>query len=340
MKHFRTTLGVLALVAASGGVFALPRLQVTAAPTTGFRDVPAAYWAAGSIQRLAEVGIVAPDHEGNFRPDEPITRGEYVSWLLSARHLHPAQPTQAPFPDVPAIHPLAGAVETAYRLALLDTDRNGNFRIGATVSRQEAVLAALRASGKDQLAHSAAIDEHVAGLPFQDVRQIGPAYLPYVAAAYRLGWIQGVSGASFRPLAPLTRAEAAAFVSRLLLPPANSVSDIATPAVASSQPEFRSRSGDELRPLQEIPMRATEYGAGEPWLSDTTFTGIRVRRGLVAVDPRVIPLGSILYVENYGYALAADTGSAIKGERIDLYSQNAAEVADFGIQNRRVWVLE
>jgi 3D (Asp-Asp-Asp) domain-containing protein len=50
-----------------------------------------------------------------------------------------------------------------------------------------------------------------------------------------------------------------------------------------------------------------------------TATGIRVRYGIVAVDPRVIKLGSHLWVSGYGYALAADTGGLIKNMKIDLF---------------------
>ncbi len=49
-----------------------------------------------------------------------------------------------------------------------------------------------------------------------------------------------------------------------------------------------------------------------------TATGIRAKYGVVAVDPRIIPLGTRLYIPGYGYAIAADTGGAIKGRRIDL----------------------
>jgi 3D (Asp-Asp-Asp) domain-containing protein len=55
---------------------------------------------------------------------------------------------------------------------------------------------------------------------------------------------------------------------------------------------------------------------GDPF---TTATGIRVRYGVVAVDPSVIKLGSKLWVSGYGYAIAADTGGLIKKMKIDLF---------------------
>lgn len=61
-------------------------------------------------------------------------------------------------------------------------------------------------------------------------------------------------------------------------------------------------------------MEATSY-----CLSGTTATGMRVGRGVIAVDPRVIPLGSRVHVSGYGDAIAADTGGAIQGNRIDVW---------------------
>ncbi len=58
------------------------------------------------------------------------------------------------------------------------------------------------------------------------------------------------------------------------------------------------------------------------------------------MDPRVIPLGTKLYVEGYGPAVAADTGSAIKGLRIDVWLNSRELAIKWGRKKVRVWVLE
>jgi len=70
-----------------------------------------------------------------------------------------------------------------------------------------------------------------------------------------------------------------------------------------------------------------------------TATGARVTFGVVAVDPRVIPLGTIVFVEGYGLALACDTGGAIKGKRIDLGYNSSHAANEFGRQHVRVHIL-
>ncbi|WIF95947.1 G5 domain-containing protein [Caminicella sporogenes] len=77
-----------------------------------------------------------------------------------------------------------------------------------------------------------------------------------------------------------------------------------------------------------------------------TYTGTRVRHGVVAVDPRVIPLGSKLYIESldgskdYGFASAEDTGSAIKGKKIDLFFEDHRAAMRYGRRKVRVYILE
>ena len=88
-------------------------------------------------------------------------------------------------------------------------------------------------------------------------------------------------------------------------------------------------------------MVATAYTADSAQAVPTgrTATGMAARYGVVAVDPRVIPLGSRLYIQGYGTAIAADTGGAIRGNRIDLCMDSYRSAIDFGRQPVKVYVL-
>lgn len=82
--------------------------------------------------------------------------------------------------------------------------------------------------------------------------------------------------------------------------------------------------GEQITYWRRIRMQTSSYSAGTAGVSPDapnygrTYTGEVMRRGIVAVDPQVIPLGSRVYVPNYGYGEALDTGSAIRARRIDL----------------------
>lgn len=77
-----------------------------------------------------------------------------------------------------------------------------------------------------------------------------------------------------------------------------------------------------------------------------TASGTTARPGTVAVDPRVIPLGTKLYVESldgtsdYGFAIAEDKGSAIKGKKIDLFFSSNKSAMNFGRRNVKVYILK
>jgi 3D (Asp-Asp-Asp) domain-containing protein len=88
-----------------------------------------------------------------------------------------------------------------------------------------------------------------------------------------------------------------------------------------------------------LKMIATAYTAGCYGCSGITATGTRAGHGIVAVDPRVIPLGTHLYVPGYGKAIAGDTGGAIKGLRIDLGFDSLADAIRFGRREITVYVL-
>lgn len=78
------------------------------------------------------------------------------------------------------------------------------------------------------------------------------------------------------------------------------------------------------------------YGGG---VGARTATGMLAQRGVVAVDPAVIPLGTLLYIDGYGYALAADTGGAIRGKRVDLCYNTYEEAIQFGRHPVKVYIL-
>lgn len=90
-----------------------------------------------------------------------------------------------------------------------------------------------------------------------------------------------------------------------------------------------------------IEMIATAYtdSPAENGGSTRAANGAELIDGVVAVDPRVIPIGTKLYVEGYGFAYAADTGGAIKGNRIDLLFPSTAASNAWGRRRVKVHVL-
>jgi uncharacterized protein YabE (DUF348 family) len=97
-----------------------------------------------------------------------------------------------------------------------------------------------------------------------------------------------------------------------------------------------SRSGTNLNFREARYMSASAY----TYTGNRTATGKQPAVGLVAVDPSVIPLGTRLYVEGYGYAQAADTGGSIKGDRIDLFMEDRSQCLNWGRRTVKVYILD
>ena len=100
----------------------------------------------------------------------------------------------------------------------------------------------------------------------------------------------------------------------------------------------------ELEKVKIISMEATAYtddiASQGKWIGQTA-TGMKPQVGVVAVDPKVIPLGTKLYVEGYGEAIAGDTGGAIKGKRIDLFMATRGQAMEYGRRkNVKVKILD
>ena len=88
-----------------------------------------------------------------------------------------------------------------------------------------------------------------------------------------------------------------------------------------------------------LSMVATAYTAGCYGCTGITASGYRAGHGIVAVDPRVIPLGTRLYIPGYGVAIAGDTGGAIIGNRIDLGFNSLRDAFQFGRRTVTVYRL-
>ncbi|MFB1083479.1 ubiquitin-like domain-containing protein [Jeotgalibacillus sp. JSM ZJ347] len=94
---------------------------------------------------------------------------------------------------------------------------------------------------------------------------------------------------------------------------------------------------------QTITMSSTAYTASCAGCSGITATGINLKANpgmkVIAVDPSVIPLGSRVYVEGYGYAIAGDTGGAIKGNKIDIFIADRGSALAWGNRTVKVTIM-
>jgi 3D (Asp-Asp-Asp) domain-containing protein len=105
-----------------------------------------------------------------------------------------------------------------------------------------------------------------------------------------------------------------------------------------------SRSGSTAaRGSKVLTMVATAYdgcyACNYPYYGYPSYIGLPLARGIVAVDPKVIPMGTKLFVEGYGAAIAADQGNAIKGNRIDLYFDTHQQALNYGMKTVKVTIL-
>lgn len=132
------------------------------------------------------------------------------------------------------------------------------------------------------------------------------------------------------------------------------VSEPVTRVVERGTRDYIVTSRGNTRYKKSIVMTATAYDLsfastgkrpGDKYYG-ITASGTKARPGVVAVDPKVIPLGTKLYVQSldgtkdYGFAIAEDKGGAIKGNKIDLFFETATQVKNFGRRKVKVYILK
>lgn len=314
---------MLAFLLATGPAAAL------AAPAPLFADLPPEHPAARAVGALFLAGAIQGDDQGRFRPDDPVTRAELVKMVLAARGIAVGQGCQPRFRDVPCTAWYGRYVEMAYRLALVEGRGAGRFDPLAPVTRQEAFVITVRALGKWwEISRGPWADWAPRLGAFRDGSAVaGWAARPVAYLAARGVLSPGVTP-ELRPAQPATRAEIALLLEQALLPTLQGRQAVQV-------------DGAMIRFARALEMQATKYATGEDGVGTVTYTGLTVREGAVAVDPAVIPLGSLVYVPGYGYGVAADIGGAIKGRKIDLFTEDLAEAAfRFGVRPVQVYLLD
>lgn len=103
--------------------------------------------------------------------------------------------------------------------------------------------------------------------------------------------------------------------------------------------------GEKVLYKTSLRVKATAYTSFDPGVGTRTASGTNVKRNssgysTIAVDPRVIPLGTRVYVDGYGFAIAEDTGGAIKGNTIDVFLDTPAEAHNWGVKYVNVYILK
>lgn len=168
-----------------------------------------------------------------------------------------------------------------------------------------------------------------------------------VAQAEKAASEQEVSTSSSKPQVTMTKtaSQPAAAQKKVAQPAAPKKTETKPVVKAESKPAAKPAAKPASKPAQTsgrtLNVKATGYSTKQPGLSTHTFMGIdlRVNSRVIAVDPSVIPLGSMVEVEGMGVYIAGDTGGAIKGNIIDIHFNTVAEALQWGRRNVTIRIL-
>ncbi|OIQ11496.1 cellulosome-anchoring protein precursor [Moorella thermoacetica] len=183
-------------------------------PPVTFKDMQG-HWAAGTVSRLASMGVISGYPDGTFKPDNQITRAEATAILARALKLAPGSEQDLKFKDNAVIPDWArGVVAAAAREGLIkgypQPGGSVTFEPGRSISRAELAAIVVRI-----LAMKSGIPAP-AELKFADTASIPDWARQSVAQAVASGIVAGYPDNTFQADRPVTRAEAAAMILRLL----------------------------------------------------------------------------------------------------------------------------
>lgn len=182
-----------------------------------FDDVPVNHWAFLYIEELVERGAINGFPDGNFYPNETVSRGQFAKIMVTAAGLTAAPASRSSFADVPLTHWASPFVETAksYMTAYQNSAGQMLFKPDEAAVREDIAVAVVMLKGYDtRLADISLLD-----VMFSDAYSISAAAKPYVALAVENGIISGYPGTNgekgtFGGQRTITRGEAAAMLWR------------------------------------------------------------------------------------------------------------------------------
>lgn len=126
--------------------------------------------------------------------------------------------------------------------------------------------------------------------------------------------------------------------------PQNNTQETKETNATSTQAKEPTQQAPTTASGKEMTVTATAYTAYCEGCSGTTYTGINLRANpnqkVIAVDPSIIPLGSRVWVEGYGEAIAGDIGGAIKGNIIDVFIEHKQDALNWGRRTVKIKVLD
>jgi hypothetical protein len=176
--------------------------------TAPFKDVDKASWAYGYIMDLYARGIVSGNGDGNFGPDNDVTREEFLKMLLTALKLPAARAEGAAFADVAEDAWYAGHVYSGHAYGVCKGVSDDLFGVGRAILRQDMAVMVKRA-----------LDYAGVALPqngapaVRDMDAVSEYAAPSVAALVEAGVVTGSENAAFNPNDNLSRAQAAKILS-------------------------------------------------------------------------------------------------------------------------------
>lgn len=179
----------------------------TAPAQSVWNDMDLSHWAYESVLRLNQRGVISGDGNKNFRPDDSITRAEFLKIVLSAIGLD-IKDAECTFKDVSADDWFYTFAATAQKTEIAKGGTDGNFNPNDKISRQDAVKILYNAA----MFKTYAMKENREYTEFIDGESIADYAKTAVKQMYCANVINGYSDQSFKPTANVTRAESAKMV--------------------------------------------------------------------------------------------------------------------------------